>query len=80
MPEGSTCINRIYCYSFSVECRTYCKAITRLTDANFIAPIVKRASSVRKPLPYGTVAIRYNSVELLRQVKSDILSVIEKLV
>jgi hypothetical protein len=62
-----------------VECRAYWKSVTQLADSNFIAPSVKRTSPVRNPLPYGTVAIRYNSVELLRQINKDILKIITKL-
>jgi hypothetical protein len=61
------------------ECRAYWKSVTQLADSNFIAPIVKRTSPVRNPLPYGTVAIRYNSVELLRQINKDILKTSTKL-
>jgi hypothetical protein len=62
-----------------MECRAYWKSVTQLTDSNFIAPIVKPTSPVGNPLPYGAVAIRYNSVELLRQINKDILKIITKL-
>lgn len=53
-------------------CKKYWKGITGLCDKNFISSVVKKPSIARKPLPYGTVTIRYNSLALLRQIKSDI--------
>ena len=59
-------------------CREFWKKVTGLVNRNFIATVVKAPSIARKPLPYGTVTIRYNSLELLRQIKEDISRVIER--
>jgi hypothetical protein len=56
------------------ECREYWKKVTSLKDANFISTVVKSPSFSKKPLRYGTIAIRYNSLQLLRQVKEEISS------
>jgi hypothetical protein len=62
-----------------LQCKDYWKRVTALKDSNFISTVVKETSRVRHPLPYGTVAIRYNSVSLLRQIKSDIQELVEHL-
>jgi hypothetical protein len=54
------------------ECREYWKKVTSLKDSNFISTVVKSPSFTMNPLPYGTVTIRYNSLQLLRQVKREI--------
>jgi hypothetical protein len=54
------------------SCRSFWKAITGLKDSNFITTTVKEPSVSKKPLPYGTVTIRYNSLELLREIKREI--------
>ena len=59
-------------------CRNYWKEVTSLSEVNFMSTIVKRPSVARKPLPYGTVTIRYNSLKLLRQIKNDITELIGK--
>ncbi len=61
------------------QCREYWKTVTSLKDSNFISTIVKRAGPVKRPLPHGTVTIRYNSVELLRRVKSDISDLADRI-
>ncbi len=58
--------------------KEYWKRVTSLDDKNFISTTVKLPSVARKPLPYGTLTIRYNSLELLRQIKSDISHLIER--
>jgi hypothetical protein len=55
-----------------LECKAYWKKVTSLNDANFISTVVKSPSFSKKPLPYGTVTIRYNSLRLLRQIKEEI--------
>jgi hypothetical protein len=55
-----------------VECKDCWKKVTSLNDANFISTVVKSPSFSRKPLRYGTVAIRYNSPQLLRQIKREV--------
>jgi hypothetical protein len=62
-----------------LRCKEYWKSVTSLKDSNFISTVVKETSKVRHPLPYGTVAIRYNSVSLLRQIRSDIQELVEHL-
>ena len=42
-------------------CKEYWKSVTSLDDKNFISTTAKVPSVTRKPLPYGTVTIRYNS-------------------
>ena len=54
------------------ECKEYWKRVTSLDDSNFISTVVKDPSATRKPLPYGTMAIRYNSLQLLREIKGEI--------
>lgn len=54
------------------ECREYWKKVTSLRDSNFISTVVKAPSFSRKPLPHGTLAIRYNSLQLLRQFNDEI--------
>ena len=54
------------------ECKDYWKKVTSLNDANFISTVVKSPSFSKKPLRYGTIAIRYNSLRLLRQIKEEI--------
>ncbi len=53
------------------ECRPYRKRVASLDDYNFISTIMKKPS-IAKPLAHGTVAIRHDSVSLLRQIKSDV--------
>ncbi len=53
-------------------CKEYWKKVTALGDKNFMLTVVKDPSVTRKPLPYGTITIRYNSLALLRQIKNDI--------
>jgi hypothetical protein len=55
-----------------VECKEYWKGVTALNDSNFIQTVMKDPSVSRKPLPYGTIAIRYNSLRLLQQIKEEI--------
>jgi len=62
-----------------VECKDYWKKVTSLNDSNFISTVVKSPSFSKKPLPYGTVAIRYNSLQLLRQVKEEISNFAEEI-
>ena len=61
------------------RCKNYWKRVTSLNYSNFISTVVKETSIARKPLPYGTVAVRYNSVRLLRQIKSDICDLVERI-
>jgi len=53
-------------------CREYWRAITGLVDTQFLTTVAKRTSKARKPLPFGTITIRYNSLEPLRLMKADI--------
>jgi len=62
-----------------LKCRDYLKAVTALKDSSFLATVVKETSLVKHPLPHGTVAIRHNSVGLLRQINSDILELVESI-
>jgi len=61
------------------ECREHWKKVTALRDSNFIATVVKEPSFSRKPLPYGTVTIRYNSLDLLRRIKAEITDLVDTL-
>jgi hypothetical protein len=61
------------------QCREYWKTVTSLKDSNFISTVVKDTGPVRRPLPHGTVAIRYNSVELLRRISSDIERLVDRM-
>jgi hypothetical protein len=47
-------------------CKDYWKGVTSLDESNFISTVVKSPSFTTNPLPYGTVTIRYNSLQLLR--------------
>jgi len=53
--------------------------VTSLKDPNFISTVVKDPSVSRRPLPHGTIAIRYNSLELLRQIKEEISDLAEEI-
>lgn len=59
------------------ECKEYWKNVTSLKDANFISTVVKSPSFSKRPLRYGTIAIRYNSLALLRQIKEEISNLVE---
>jgi hypothetical protein len=59
------------------ECREYWKKITSLHDSNFISTVVKSPSFSRRPLPHGTLAVRYNSLRLLREIKEEISDLAE---
>jgi hypothetical protein len=59
------------------ECRRYWKRIIGTNDSNFLTTIVKPHSISRKPLQYGTVTVRYNSVGLLRQINLDISELVK---
>jgi hypothetical protein len=61
------------------ECKKFWRAVTGTDDSNFLATIVKPPSVSRKPLPYGTVTVRYNSVALLRQINKDISELVESI-
>jgi hypothetical protein len=39
---------------------------------------MKDPSVSKKPLPYGTIAIRYNSLQLLREIKKEISDIAEE--
>jgi hypothetical protein len=58
-------------------CKDFWKKVTSLEDANFMSTIVKSPSYSRKPLPYGTLTIRYNSLSLLRQIMGEIYALVE---
>jgi hypothetical protein len=60
-------------------CRGYWKNVTSLKDSNFIATVVKSPSFTTNPLRYGTVTIRYNSLQLLRQIKQEISDIAEEI-
>jgi hypothetical protein len=60
------------------ECKEYWKTVTGLSDSNIISTVVKGQSLSRRPLPHGTVAIRYNSLSLLREIKNKISVIAEK--
>ena len=62
-----------------VACREFWKVATGLQDASFMRSIVKRTGLVKRPLPFGTIAVRYNSLALLREIKTDITRVVEVL-
>ena len=61
------------------ECKKYWIELTGLNDSNFMSTIVKKRSSWKKHLPYGTLTIRYNSISLLREIKAEISSMAERL-
>jgi len=58
-------------------CKEYWKRVTSLEEGNFMTTIVKKPSLWRKPLPYGTITVRYNSLEMLRRIKNDISRLVE---
>jgi hypothetical protein len=60
-------------------CKDYWKKVTSLDDSNFISTVVKSPSFTTNPLPYGTVTTRYNSLQLLRQVKKEISDIVEEI-
>ena len=60
-------------------CKEYWKKVTLLKDTNFISTVVRSPSFSKKPLPYGTVTIRYNSLGLLRQIKQQISDLAEEI-
>jgi len=55
------------------------KRIASLQDSSFITCVVKRTSEARKRPPDSTVAIRYNSVELIGHVGKDIAELADRL-
>ncbi len=59
------------------ECRKYWKEVTALDDRNFISTVVKDPSPSRRPLRFGTIAIRYNSLQLLRKMNQEISELAE---
>jgi hypothetical protein len=61
------------------SCRKYWKGIIVASDSNFIATSVRTTSIIRKPLPYGTITIRYNSLAFLQTIKKEILELAERL-
>ena len=61
------------------ECKDYWKRVTSLKDTNFISTVVKGPSFSKEPLRYGTIAIRYNSLQLLRQIKEEISNLAEEI-
>jgi len=61
------------------RCKEYWKEVTSLNDSNFISTVVKDPSVSKRPLPYGTIAIRYNSLQLLRQIKKEISDIAEEI-
>ncbi|HEV2389873.1 MAG TPA: hypothetical protein VGS04_04025 [Nitrososphaerales archaeon] len=61
------------------ECKDYWKSVTSLKDTNFISTVVKSPSFSKKPLRYGNIAIRYNSLQLLRQIKEEISNLAEEI-
>ena len=61
------------------ECKEYWKKVTSLKDSNFISTVVKDPSVSRRPLPFGTIAIRYNSLWLLRQINHEISDLAERI-
>lgn len=60
-----------------LTCKNYWKNVTSLTDANFINTVVKSPSYSRKPLPHGTLTVRYNSLALLKEIKEEISDLVE---
>jgi hypothetical protein len=62
-----------------MKCKDYWKNVTSLSDASFISTVVKSPSFSRKPLPWGTITIRYNSLGLLRQIKEEISNLAEEI-
>jgi hypothetical protein len=60
-------------------CKEYWRNVTSLNDSNFISTVVKSPSFTTNPLPYGTVTIRYNSLQLLRQIKKEISDIVEEI-
>jgi len=58
-------------------CRNYWKGVTSLKDIQFITTVVKSPSYSRKPLPHGTITIRYNSLALLRKIQAEISAIVE---
>ena len=62
------------------ECREFWQGVTGLGESNFISTVVRPQGKAKKHLPYGVLTIRYNSVELLSEVKSDIKNLTDILV
>jgi hypothetical protein len=61
------------------RCKEYWKEVTSLNDSSFISTVMKDPSVSKRPLPYGTIAIRYNSLQLLRQIKKEISDIAEEI-
>ena len=57
----------------------YWKKVTELDGSNFLPTLVRSGSLSKKPLPHGTLTVRYNSIAFLREVKRDISDLEEKL-
>ncbi len=62
-----------------MECKDYWKKVTSLNDDSFISTVVKSPSFTRNPLPHGTVAIRYNSLSLLRHINEEISNLAQEI-
>jgi hypothetical protein len=60
------------------RCTEYWKEVATLNDSSFISTVMKDPSVSKKPLPYGTIAIRYNSLQLLREIKKEISDIAEE--
>jgi len=54
------------------KCKDYWRTVTSLNDSSFLPTLVRTTSLAKRPLPHGTITIRYNSVQLLREIKKDI--------
>lgn len=61
------------------DCKQYWKSVTGLQDDNFIASAPRKASVSKKHLPHGTVAIRYKSIALLREIKNEISLIVHEI-
>jgi hypothetical protein len=62
-----------------MRCKEYWKKVTSLNDSSFISTVMKDPSVSKRPLPYGTIAIRYNSLQLLRQIKEEISDIADEI-
>ena len=61
------------------EYQAYWKEVASLDDSNFLAASIRRTRTTKALLPHGTLTIRYNSIALLKQIKTEIANLATEL-
>ena len=61
------------------EYQAYWKEVASLDDSNFLAASIRRTRTTKALLPHGTLTIRYNSMALLKQIKTEIANLASEL-